>query len=86
VSASPSRRILRLEIPIESDEDLAALEGALLAARASELSQIRRRADRLSFVYGSDAARETMNDEVDQAERRWTMLDRLLKALNTASR
>jgi hypothetical protein len=86
VSASPSRRILRLEIPIESDEDLAALEGALLAARASELSQIRRRADRLSFGYGSDAARETMNDEVDQAERRWTMLDRLLKALNTASR
>jgi hypothetical protein len=86
VSASPSRRILRLEIPIESDEDLAALEGALLAARASELTQIRRRAERLSFGYGSDAARETMNDEVDQAERRWTMLDRLLKALNTASR
>jgi hypothetical protein len=86
VSSSPGRRVLRLEIPIESDEELAALEGALLAARASELSQIRRRADRLSFGYGSNTARETMNDEVDQAERRWTMLDRLLKALAATSR
>lgn len=84
MSSSSGRRVLRLEIPIESDEELAALEGALLAARASELSQIRRRADRLSFGYGSDTARDTMNDEVDQAERRWTMLDRLLKALKTA--
>ena len=79
------RRILHLEVPIESHEELAALEGALLAARASELSQIRRRGDRLSFGYGSDTARETMNDEVDQAERRWTMLDRLLKSFTTSS-
>ena len=79
------RQRLRLEVPIESKDDLAALEGALLAARAAELSQIRRRADRLSFGYGSDSARETMNDEVDQAERRWTMLDRLLESLKTAS-
>jgi hypothetical protein len=86
MSSSPGRRVLRLEIPIESDEELAALEGALLAARASELSQIRRRGDRLAFGYGSDTARETMNDEVDQAERRWTMLDRLIESLKTASR
>ena len=86
MSSSPGRRVLRLEIPIESDEELAALEGALLAARASELSQIRRRADRLSFGYGSDTARETMNDEVDQAERRWTMLDRLIATLSVESR
>jgi hypothetical protein len=85
VSASPGRRVLHLEIPIESDEELTALEGALLAARASELSQIRRRGDRLSFGYGSDTARETMNDEVDQAERRWTMLNRLIAAVGTAS-
>jgi hypothetical protein len=26
-----------------------------------------------------------MNDEVDQAERRWTMLDRLLAALKASS-
>ena len=76
---------LRLDVTIESKDDLAALEGALLAARAAELSQIRRRGDRLSFGYGTDTARETMNDEVDQAERRWTMLDRLLESLKAAS-
>jgi len=85
MSGPVERRVLRLEVPIESDDELAALEGALLAGRASELSQIRRRADRLSFGYGSDKARETMNDEVTQVERRWTMLDRLLDALKTAS-
>jgi hypothetical protein len=86
MSSSPRpRRVLRLEVPIESDDELAALEGALLTARASELSQIRRRADRLSFGYGSDTARETMNDEVDQAERRWAMLDRLIAALKAPS-
>jgi hypothetical protein len=79
------RRLLRLDVPLDSDEDLAALEGALLAARATERSQVRRRSDRLAFGYGSDAARETMNDEVDHAERRWTMLDRLLAALKASS-
>jgi len=78
-------RVLHLEIPIESDADVAALEGALLAARAAELAQVRRRGDRQAFGYGSDSARETMSDEVDQAQRRWTMLDRLLAALKTAT-
>jgi hypothetical protein len=85
VTAGRPGRVLRLEVPIESEDELAALEGALLAARASELSQIRRRADRLSFGYGSETARETMNDEVEQAERRWAMLGRLLESLKTAS-
>jgi hypothetical protein len=86
VSPGPRRRVLNLQVPIESDEELEALEGALLAARASELSQIRRRGDRLSFGYGSDSARNTMTDEIDRADRRWTMLDRLLTALKNASR
>jgi hypothetical protein len=77
--------VLRLEVPIESDDELAALEGALLAARASERSQVRRRSDRLSFGYGSDSARDTMNDEVDQAQLRETMLDRLLTTIKEAS-
>ena len=81
---SYGRRVLRLEIPIESDEELAALEGALIAARASELSQMRRRGTRHALGYGSDSARETMTDEVDQAERRHATLDRLLKALRSA--
>jgi hypothetical protein len=79
------KRVLRLEIPIETDEELAALEGALLAARATELSQIRRRGTRQALGYGSNAARETMSDEVNQAERRWTMLDRLLAALKASA-
>jgi hypothetical protein len=86
VSEGRGDRLLRLEIPIESEEELAALEGALIAARATELSQIRRRGDRLAFGYGTDSARETMDDEIDQAERRWTMLDRLLTALKGVSR
>jgi hypothetical protein len=79
------RHVLRLEIPIESAEELAALEGALIAARATELSQIRRRGLRHELGYGSDSARETMTDEVDQAERRHEMLDRLLTTLRNAS-
>jgi hypothetical protein len=85
VSAEKPPPVLRLVVQIESEEELAALEGALIAARATELSQIRRRGDRLAFGYGTDAARETMDDEIDQAERRWTMLDRLLTALKDAS-
>jgi len=78
------RRRVRIEIDIESDAELDALEGALLAARASELSQIKRRGARHSFGYGSDSARETMTDEVDHHERRWAMLDRLIAAVREA--
>jgi hypothetical protein len=81
-----AERRLRLDVEIESDDDLTALEGALLAARAAELTKMRRRDDRLAFGYGGDSARETMGDEIDQAQRRWTMLDRLLTALKAASR
>jgi hypothetical protein len=79
------QRTVRLEIPIDSDEDLKILRGALLAARASELNEIQRRAGRLSYGYGSESARETMNDGVDQAQRRWAMLDRMLTALDLAA-
>jgi hypothetical protein len=84
VDRETGRRV-QLDIAVESDDDLTALEGALLAARAGELSQIRRRGDRLAFGYGSDSARDTMSAEVDQAERRWRMLDRLIVALHGAS-
>jgi hypothetical protein len=87
VSADPAAdRVLRLEVSLESDDDLDVLEGALLAARASELSQARRRGARHAFGYGSESARETMSDEVDLAQRRWELLDRLLRAIRKASR
>jgi hypothetical protein len=74
-------RVLRVEIPIESDEDVRALRSALLAARATELAEVRRRSGRLSYGYGTDSARESMAAEVDDRERRWKMLDLLLAAL-----
>jgi hypothetical protein len=79
------RERLRIELAIESEEDVGALRAALLAARATELAEMRRRSGRLSWGYGSDSARESMSAEVDDRERRWTMLDRLLAALDTAS-
>ena len=56
-------RSLVLEVPIDSEDDVAALEGALLAARASELAEARRRGERAFFGYGSDSARESMSAE-----------------------
>jgi hypothetical protein len=79
----PSDR-LRIEIPIESQEDVRALRSALLAARASELAEIRRRSGRLSYGYGTDSAREGMTAEVEARERRHRMLDRLIEALPNA--
>lgn len=69
---------------IDSDEDRRALRGALLAARASELSEIQRRSGRHALGYGTDSARESMTDEVAFLRRRWTMLDRLLVALGAS--
>ena len=71
---------------VGSEDDVAALEGALLAARASELAEARRRGDRVFFGYGSETARESMSAEVIQRSRRWKMLDRLLAALEAATR
>ena len=82
MSGGAGRRVLHVEIPVESDDELSALRGALLAARATELSQVRRRGDRHAFGYGSDSARDTMSAEVDQAQRRHDMLDRLIRALD----
>ena len=79
-------RSLRLELPIESDDELRALRGALLAARATELGELQRRAGRHSYGYGSDSARETMSDEVASHRRRHDMLDRLLSAIDEALR
>jgi len=77
---------LILTLPLGSDEDLRALRGALLAARATELSEVQRRAQRHSLGYGTESQRESMTAEVDHARRRWEMLDRLLAAIDEATR
>jgi hypothetical protein len=77
---------LRLQIAITSPDDLRALRGALLAARATELSEVQRRAQRHNLGYGTDSQRESMTDEVADRRRRWEMIDRLLAALDAATR
>jgi hypothetical protein len=76
---------IRLEIQADDEDEISALRGALLAARASELAEARRRGDRLSFGYGSDSAREGMTAEIVQARRRYEMLDRVIGALDRAA-
>jgi hypothetical protein len=76
---------IRLELDADAD-DIASLRGALLAARATELAEARRRGDRRSFGYGTDSAREGMSAEVIQARRRHELLDRLIAALDAATK
>ena len=64
-----------------TDEDARILRGALLKARATELSDLQRRAGRHYFGYASDSARETMDDETRSMRRRIELLDALLAAL-----
>jgi hypothetical protein len=78
-------RTLEIRLAIESEEELAALRGALLAARASELAEVRRRSARHAFGYGDASGRESMSAEAAQAQRRHAMLDRLLDALRRAT-
>ncbi len=73
-----------LRIPIDGDDERAALEQALLRARATELAEVRRNQVRLGAGYGDDSTRDTMTDEGRRAQLRWTMLDRLLAALRDA--
>jgi hypothetical protein len=84
-SAGRSPRRLELDVEVDTDDELRALRGALLAARATELSELQRRAGRLNLGYGSDTTREAMNDEVAHLRRRWEMLDRLIAALGEAA-
>jgi len=76
---------LHLEIPLASDDELRALRGALLAARAGELAEIQRRSGRHALQYGTDSARESMTDEVANLRCRWEMLDRLIGAIDAAT-
>ena len=73
----------RVELELEA-EDLRELRGALLAARATELGELRRRGFRHAAGYGSDSARAVMTAEVEQHRRRMELLDRLIEAMKPA--
>jgi len=72
---------IRIELPIDSVDDIAILRGALLKARATELSELQRRAGRHNLGYGTDSARESMDHETRQLRRRIELLDALIAAL-----
>lgn len=76
--------VIRLDIDIDSADELAALEQALLRARAAELTEVRRREVRLVAGYGDSTTRDAMTGEGDAAKLRHTMLDRLLAALKAS--
>ena len=79
--ASRNQRELSIHVEVESEEERAALEQALLRARATELAEVRRNQVRVSAGYGDATTRESMTGEAARAQLRWTMLDRLLNAL-----
>lgn len=80
----PSLRTIDLAIEVESDEELAELEAALLKARATELGEVRRRNVRLTAGYGDATTREVLDDERRRAQIRYDVLSRLLDALRGA--
>jgi hypothetical protein len=71
---------MKVELDLDSEEAVL-LRGALLAARATELAEIKRRDFRMSTGYGTDSAREGMNAEMAQRRSRIELLDRLIEAL-----
>jgi hypothetical protein len=66
------------------DADLDALEGALLRARATELTEVRRRQVRLTAGYGDATTRDVMDDEGTRAQRRYDALSQVLDAVRRA--
>jgi hypothetical protein len=79
------RGVVRLDLQVDETDDLVILRGALLAARATELSELQRRAQRLSLGYGTDTARESMDEETRRLRRRVELLDRLVAAVTKAA-
>lgn len=72
---------ISLEVRADTNEELEALEQALLRARAGELSEVRRHQGRLVAGYGDSTTRQALTGEAGRAELRRTMLDRVLAAL-----
>jgi hypothetical protein len=80
----PAPRAIDLAIEIDTDEELAELEAALLKARATELGEVRRRQVRFTAGYGDATTRDVLDDEGRRAKIRYDVLTRLIDALRTA--
>jgi hypothetical protein len=82
---APDEHLIGLDVRVDTEEERAALEQALLRARATELTEVRRREVRLAAGYGDPTTRDAMTAEGQAARLRHTMLDRLLAALRDAA-
>ncbi|MGP1675263.1 MAG: hypothetical protein ACTS8Z_08630 [Candidatus Limnocylindrales bacterium] len=74
-------RTIDLRIEIDGDEQFAELERALLKARATELTEIRRRNVRLGAGYGDSTTRDVLDDEARRAQIRHDGLTKLVEAI-----
>ena len=74
-------RVLVLRLAIESDEEASELERALVKARATELSEVRRQDLRYTAGYGDDTSREVMGEVGRLARLRHDLLTRLIDEL-----
>lgn len=75
---------LDLRLVLESPDALDALDTALVRARATELSEVRRRQTRLITGYGDATSRDVMDDEAGRAQARHDALTALLDSLRAA--
>jgi hypothetical protein len=80
-----TRRTVELHLELTNDEELEELERALLKARATELSEVRRRNIRLTAGYGDDTTRDVLGDEGRRAQVRHDVLSRLLDELRRST-
>jgi len=78
-------RTIDLHLEVGSDEELEELERALLKARATELTEVRRRGIRLTAGYGDSTNRDVLGDEGRRAQVRHDVLSRLLDALSRST-
>jgi len=75
---------LELHVALTSEAEFDALEQALLKARASELTEVRRRDIRLTAGYGDPTNRDVMDHEARSAQQRFDALSRVLAAVQAA--
>src|SRR5688500_4273855 len=78
-------RTVDLHLELHGDE-LAELERALLKAKATELTDVRRRNVRFSAGYGDATTRDVLEDEGRRAQLRHDALAKLIDALRNATR
>jgi len=77
-------RDLDLRLQIGSEQELDELERALLKARATELSEVRRQNLRFTAGYGDATSRDVMDEVGRLAQVRYELLSRLIDAIRRA--